>query len=243
MASFKAKLLINEEERTILNVAQSFDQISDITGRPDGKPYGESLYISLESTIDDSFFYHHMFDHSEMISGEIIFYKRDGFSILYKIEFANAYILGLEENFEAHDDAPLHFNIKIGWGIIKINGIVHEEDWNPDNPFESGGEVTTIENLEPDIISLRYLDTEGNEIDELYEDKLFLEIVTENCIGKLVDVDLSDDEFDFSYNGVYLENDLLEDLEITADVQKVELEIYGEDDEETATSEETTTTN
>lgn len=235
MASFKAKLLINEEERTILNVAQSFDQISDITGRPDGKPYGESLYISLESTIDDSFFYHHMFDHSEMISGEIIFYKRDGFSILYKIEFANAYILGLEENFEAHDDAPLHFNIKIGWGIIKINGIVHEEDWNPDNPFESGGEVTTIENLEPDIISLRYLDAEGNEIEVLEEtddeDKVYLEIITENCIGKLVDIDLSDDDFDFMYNGELLENDLLDGIEITADVQKIELVVFEEEED------------
>ncbi len=236
MASFKVKLFIDDQERNVLNVDQAFKQVADITGRPSGKPYGEPLYITLESTIDDSFFYINTFSPSNTISGELVFYKRDGFSILYKLQFANAYILGLEEAFEAVSSLPLHFNLKIGWGIIKVNGVTFEEKWNPDNPFEDTTEATVIEEGEPNIISLKYVDAEGNEIEELYEDEVFLEIRSENCVGKLVDIDLSDDEFDFSYEGEHLANDLLEDLEITADLQKIKLTVFEE--EEPAQTEE-----
>jgi len=34
MASFKAKLFINDEERNVLNVEQTFKQVSDITFLP-----------------------------------------------------------------------------------------------------------------------------------------------------------------------------------------------------------------
>ena len=50
----------------------------DVNGRPTGKPYGDFLYLSIESTGSDSFFYHNMFSPTNIIRGEIIFYKRDG---------------------------------------------------------------------------------------------------------------------------------------------------------------------
>lgn len=226
MASFKAKLLINEEERTILNVQQSFNQIADITGRPDGKPYGDPLFLSLESTIDDSFFYHHMFDHNQMIHGEIIFYKRDGFSILYKIEFANAYILGLEEFFEADGEVPLHFNLKIGWGIARINGIVHEEDWNIENPFEGGGEVTVIENLEPELLEYYIENLENKRIKEKTikeNQEIYLVIISENTEGEIVDIHLDNKSIDFQYNGEWMENDIIEDIVLNDNYTKVKL--------------------
>lgn len=233
MASFKVKLFIDDEERNVLNVEHAFNQIVDITGRPDGLPYGKQLHITLESTVDDSFFYHQMFSPTESIQGELVFYKRDGHSVLHKLEFANAHVLGLTEDFDAYGEAPLNFSVKIGWGILKMNGILFEEAWNPNNPYEEA-EATTIEHLEPEIVSLRYLNADGTEIEILEEDgdkKVYLEIVTENCIGKLVDIDLSDDEFNFEYRGELLEDDFLEGLEITSDTQKIELVIFEEDED------------
>lgn len=245
MSSFKAKLFINGEERNLLQVKQTFSQYFDTTGRPTTKPIGNSLFFTVESTGNDSFFYHNMFSPNNMIDGEIVFYKRDGFSTLYKIEFAEAHIIGLRENFDHDDNLPLHMIVEIGWSIIKIKGLIVQEYWNQNNPFEEIA-ATTIEDEEPEIISLRYLDEEGNEVTEFYEDVIYLEIQSKNCIGKLVDIDLSDDEFDFSFNGEHLENDLLEDLEIKADLQKIKLEVYYEtaensEEEETAEEQETVT--
>ncbi|WP_227806046.1 hypothetical protein [Algibacter lectus] len=42
-------------------------------------------------------------------------------------------------------------------------------------------------------------------------------------VGKSIDLDLSDSDFNFEYNGELLENDQLLGLEVTADTMKVEL--------------------
>ncbi|WP_055448850.1 type VI secretion system tube protein TssD [Lacinutrix mariniflava] len=133
--SFKAVLIINDERRVILNASQFFSRYFDTNGKPTTKPIGGKLMFSIESTVEDSFFYENMFSPTDKCKGEIIFYKRDGLSVLFKIEFANAQILNLSEHFDAKNNLPLHMNIEIGWGIARIRGVVFEESWNPNNPF------------------------------------------------------------------------------------------------------------
>ena len=133
--SFKAKLFIEEEERNILNATQMYSRFADVNGRPTSKPVGQQLQFSIESTGDDSFFYNNMFSQTSKCRGKIIFYRRDGFSTLFKIEFANAQILQLSEQFNAVNDKPLHMTISIGWGIMKMRDVIHEKTWNPNNPF------------------------------------------------------------------------------------------------------------
>ena len=226
MASFKVKLIINEEERNVLNVDQAFRQVVDITGRPEGRPYGEPLYLTLESTVDDSYFYHHTISPSNMIEGEIIFYKRDGYTVLYKLEFANAYFLGLQEEFNAVGEVPLNFTLKIGWGITKVNGVVFEEQWNPDNPYEAVGAATVIEDNEPEVIESYYTDLEGNiQPEPRTGEEIFLVLKTQNAVGDSIDIDLSDNTRDFMYNDEVLEDDMLRDFEITSDLHKIKLRV------------------
>jgi hypothetical protein len=114
--SFKAKLFIGGEERNVLNANQIYHRFADVNGRPTSKSIGAPLEFTIESTHHDSYFYENMFSPTMKCEGEIIFYRRDGFSTMFKIEFANAQIIGLNEYFNATNKMPLSLSLKIGWG-------------------------------------------------------------------------------------------------------------------------------
>ena len=226
--SFEAKLFIEDEERNILNARQVYSRYADVNGRPTGKPTGGTLDISIESTGNDNFFYNNMFSQTMKCKGEIIFYRRDGFSTLFKIEFANAQILSLSEKFNAIDDKPLHMNIRIGWGIMKMRGITHEKTWNPNNPFETIAPTVINDKEEKELIAYHITDTAGNELEE-YEtgDTIVLNIETKNRIGDNLKIYLEDKTHDFKYNGEVLENDVF-DYVVNSDMEKVELEVINQ---------------
>ncbi|OAB76110.1 type VI secretion system tube protein TssD [Cochleicola gelatinilyticus] len=222
--SFKAKLFIEDQERNILDAHLLYHRFSDLNGKPTSKPIGGPLEFTIESTGNDSLFYENMFSPTVQCQGEIIFYKRDGFSTLFKIEFANAHFLGLEENFSASGDEPLYMNITIGWGIIKVRGVVFEEYWNPNNPFVEQAAPTEIVEEEPLILESYFENEDGEKVSGVKKDqKVYLVLKTENMAGKSVDIDLSDHPTVFEYQGQPLANNIMQAHSITADVMKIEL--------------------
>ena len=226
--SFLAKLFIEDEVRNILNVNQVYSRIADVNGRPITKAVGHKLEFAIESTIDDSFFYESMFSQTSQCEGEIVFYKRDGISTLFKMEFANAQILNLTESFNAIDSLPLHINISIGWGIMKMKGVIHQEPWNPNNPFIEIEETTRQEEEIEDKYEL-ITDTNGEEL-ETYNlgDTIILNIETLNRIGDTITISLEDKSHDFKYNGQILPNDTITDYTITNDLEQIELEVIAQ---------------
>jgi len=226
--SFLAKLYINDEVRNILNANQVFSRFVDVNGRPTSKPIGGRLNFRIESTNNDSFFYNSMFSTTEKCRGEIVFFKRDGMSTLYKMEFANAQILELSEHFDAVGNDPLYMNISMGWGIIKMNGVVHQETWNPNNPFISIQE-TVLTSPTKEVIRYFITDTENNEL-ETYKlgEKIVLNIETKNRVGDVITITLNDKTHDFKYNGQVLENDKLTNYTITSDLEQITLDVINQ---------------
>ena len=221
--SFLAKLFINDEVRNILNAKQAYSRIADVNGRPSSRPLGHKLEFAIESTKDDSFFYESMFSPTHKCQGEIVFYKRDGISTLFKMEFANAQILDLSESFNAIDTLPLHMNIAIGWGIMKTKGVTHQEPWNPSNPFVEI-EETTREEEEEQILESYFEDQEGERITKVRKGQdVFLVIKTENMTGKQVDIDLGTTDGAFEYEGQIVEDNILNEYDITSDYLKIAL--------------------
>ena len=223
--SFQAKLFVNDEVRNIINANQVFSRYADVNGRPVTKPIGGPIEFTIESTRDDSFFYDNMFSPSNKCKGEIVFYKRDGLSTLFKLEFANAQIINLSEHFDAIGSRPMHMNISIGWGIIKIRGVIHEEIWNPNNPFLDIKE-TKINNKDKEVTRYFITDENGEEL-ERYKvgDTIILNIETLNRLGDTMTISLEDKTHDFKYNGQVLNNDTIKDYVISSDSEKIELEV------------------
>ncbi|GAL64825.1 type VI secretion system tube protein TssD [Algibacter lectus] len=221
--SFKAKLYIEGQERNLLNSVLVYSQIADYNGRPTQLPVSEPLQLAFESTKDDELFYNYMFHPDRMFKGYIRFFKRDGFQKDFDIEFANAHIINLYEHFSSTGDDPMYMHIIISYGISRVRGTIHEKKWNPSNPFEEVEETATQEE-ETSILDLYYENSEGEQVSKLRKNKtVFLLINTSGMVGKSIDLDLSDSDFNFEYNGELLENDQLLGLEVTADTMKVEL--------------------
>lgn len=225
MSSFKAKLFIDGQQRNLLYVSQTFSQYYDVTGRPTTKPIGNSLYFTIESTGNDSYFYHNMFSPSNKVNGEIVFYKRDGFSTLYKIEFAEAHIIGLQENFDHNDNLPLHMSLEIGWSAMRIKGITVKEYWNVSDPWKKV-EKTKLEEKTPNLLGYSFEDEDGETIKQeklKNNQKFYLVIQSENADGETVSINLDDDKLDFKYDGQIAKNDTLTGIPLTGDETRVEL--------------------
>ncbi|MFK8273015.1 hypothetical protein [Capnocytophaga canimorsus] len=81
---------------------------------------------------------------------------------------------------------------------------------------------------EPNILEIYYTDEKGNRIDK--EDLqpntvVYLVIKGQNLAGKTGDLELSDTKVDFEHQGVYLENDILENYALESDYNKIELKV------------------
>ncbi len=180
----------------------------------------------FESTGFDSDLYHYMFSPNASFSGELIFYDRDEFKTLYKVEFHKAYIVGLTEEFDNQDNLPLHINLTITCGAVKIKDVKKIENWVFEDPFIEV-EPTVLERDDEKEIIRYYLTNSDNEEIQDYKDNdiILLNIETKNRRGGFITINLDDAKYDFEYNGNLLPNDTLSNIEISNDLEQIELKV------------------
>ncbi|AXT60396.1 hypothetical protein D1816_08550 [Aquimarina sp. AD10] len=228
--SFKAVLYIENQERILINSELVYSQLADINGRPTQLPMGEPLHLVFPSNAQDELFYEYMFAPNRMCKGYIRVFKRDGLQKDFDIEFANAHIIGLKEHFSSTGKEPMSMALTISYGISRVKGVIHEKKWNPSNPFKisSATPIQRKTTLEPTVEDGYFTTLKGDRIPKS-ELKTGIEVYyvleTQNAIGEFIDLDLADAENDFKYNGEIVPNDVLEDLQITGNSQKIKLEV------------------
>jgi len=126
--SFLSKLTIDDETMNVLKCSFSFEQGSDITGRPSQRPRGGQISVLIEST-NKTDFLDWMISPNMVKDGEIIFYKRDNLSSLKTIIFKEAYCLNYEEDFDAVSDQPLKTKIVISAKELKVKDTTFKNNW------------------------------------------------------------------------------------------------------------------
>lgn len=223
--AFQAKLFINDEERNVLDSTFLYRQLIDNNGRPKTSIQGGKISVLIESTKNDELFYDWMFSTHTMYEGYVRFYKRDGYSKLFDFEFANCHCVHLEEKFNAEGNSPLKMELILSPGIQKVRGQIFEKNWNPSNPFDNATPITEREEKEPEIIGAIFKDSSGKEVQKVTEGNVNLHIETKDMVGEMISIDLSDNNYDFLYNGELIENDILEDISVRSDKMSIELEV------------------
>ncbi len=227
---FKAKLFIFEREYEILKFKIQYNQNIDAVGMPIERVNGNFIDVEFSSIKNEREFFEVAFSNRKTVKGYVRFYRRDGFQKFYDYEFANTYIVNFNETFDAVNNKPLTTKVQFNAGIVKRDDVMFATNWNPSNPFEKQAAPTVIENenLEPIITDGYYTDLTGEKIDD-YElvsgEQVYYVLHTTNAIGKYLDLDLTNTQNDFKHNGKLLVNDILEDLKVTADTQKIKLEV------------------
>lgn len=170
---------------------------------------------------------------SKMEEGKVCFYE-NGFenapSKTY--EFNDAYLIHYREYFNRSMGIPMLTTLVIS-PAIQNYGAENIEAWNvsyiapteqmPHQPME---EVT--EEL-PKIYDLYFEDLDGNRIKELIVGaEVYIVVASENCSGKVVNINLSDKDHDFLYEDEILEGDILKDITLNGDTHKEKLRVVAD---------------
>ncbi|SDF14498.1 hypothetical protein SAMN05421825_1147 [Epilithonimonas hungarica] len=81
--SFLSKLDLDGNIYNILECRYSFTQATDETGKPQGVPQGEEIFIRIESTGNPELGW--MLDHNKTKNGTVTFFRRDAMSKLQEL--------------------------------------------------------------------------------------------------------------------------------------------------------------
>ena len=227
--SFLARLFINDR---IINVQSSrihFSQNKDIAGKPAGRVNGGLFTLVLEMDGQTDLL-HQMMAIEQMVDGYVRFYKRDGMSKLVDYEFKDTYIYRYRMTQTANGTNPALIEVSFSPGILLIGSVQYIKPWHVTDihAVEAAPTPEAPSNSNPRLLSTHYTDQEGDRVEELYEGTLILVVESRDCTGEYVDIDLSDDQFDFKYKGQRAEDDILRDVKITQAIQEIPLEVILE---------------
>jgi len=192
--SFKATLFIFDKEYQLINLTYGYLQPTDITGRPTSRTTGGKITAVANSTKDDSGLYEAMFSPDQMVSGEIITYRRDGFQKNFNIKFANASVSYLTTKFNAVGTDSLQLEIVFSAQIMEVRDTLYESPTNPNNPFVETTPVTTIDTQEPEITEVCLVNEAGEIINDpiCYNQKIYVKTTTKNMSGQNIDLLISE---------------------------------------------------
>ena len=229
--SFKATLFIFGKEYPLVKLDYNFNQNTDYTGRPKSRVKGEKINVTFAVTENDSGIYGAMFSPTQTVQGYIRVYKRNGLQKEFDIKFANTYVAFANTKFN-HINAE-NFLIEVAFSalIMEIRDVTYESPANPNNPFKREPvPVTYIEEEKEELVgtvdTCYYTDLNGQEIPKISNQKqIILKVFSKNMSRKVVNLDLSDSNHNFLYEGKALKNDILENYSINSDEDSIQLDV------------------
>jgi hypothetical protein len=105
--SFKAKLIIGENEYNVLNFEYEMSQAVDRNGVPRANVVGNLMILTLEATSRNSEITEWATDNNMRKNGRVEFYRRDGDAAGKKINFSDAYLIYHKDVFDANGSVPM----------------------------------------------------------------------------------------------------------------------------------------
>lgn len=229
--SIISKLYIEESTFNILRYHWSFNQKADATGRPSARPQGGLIQIVIEAT-KDALFTEWAMNHNMLKNVKIVQSPTTKTSKNRTIEFYDMHCVETSDNFNGINNEPMTTTVILSPAIISVNGTkIMEKYWKVTDLSSEATQVT--QNNEPNLIGYRITDTNDEAIKEYFAgDTIVINIETENSIGKAINLNLADKEYDFKHNGVVLKNDILKDYVINNDLEQITLEVIAPEEEE-----------
>ena len=127
--SFKARLELEGKEYNIISIEYGFAQNTDQSNKPIGVPRGGKIYLSIESHGETDFL-NWMISSTQTKIGKIVFYKPDEhMSILFKIQFEDAYCVDYNECFNSTDKIPMLIKMTISARKLDFGNVTYENKW------------------------------------------------------------------------------------------------------------------
>lgn len=205
-------------------------QQADWTGKPTARPTGHLVDLVFESSKKTDAFLVWLLSQS-MKELKIVFSPVTGVGKSRTLLLRDAYCLDFSEHFSSTSSQPMTTRVSISVGIVDDGGIIHFEQWRVSDIHPEQTEIISV-SQEPKLIDCYFTDLDGNkQAEPKTGDEIYLVLKTENAIGKLIDIDLSDHLKDFIYNEEIIENDIIKDFHVTSNLHKIKLKIVVQQEE------------
>jgi len=152
--------------------------------------------------------------------------KRSG-----KIEYISSDMGKVEYSFSFEDavcsTCNLHYNRNEELSLfceVSLSGSLQKQDLVKGKGEKAKQIVAAPIEGNPKMLSCYFECAEGEVLDQPEKNQtIYLILKTRDMLGKSIKIDLSDDEIDYEYQGQYLENDLLENVKVTAESMRLQL--------------------
>ena len=230
MRAGDAKLIVDDITYKILDLDFGLHRNVNLSGRPVGGHQGGRFNIKIESTAQtDLYRWLAEIEMKEHVRIEI--YPLEMNTNMRTIDLYDVICYSYHEYFESTGPAPFVSHLKLVSATIVDRGAkIFERNWKRTNwqNTDSGNEHTPIQEEEPEptIVSNTFTDLNRNELLQIIAgQKILLILKTENYIGETINLDLSSDRFDYLYNGSFLHDDILSNVEITSNTMEFELTV------------------
>lgn len=127
--SFLAKLVLGSTEFNVLGADYEINQPTDAQNRPNGKPKGGLINLTLEASNKNDLA-EWMLSPTMKKSGQLTFYRRDANSSMKTVSFSDAFCVNYKEVFDANSNDPMKTIIRISAGELKINNTAVTNPWS-----------------------------------------------------------------------------------------------------------------
>lgn len=127
--SFLAKLVLGSTEFNVLAADYEISQPTDAQNRPNGKPKGGIINLTLEASNKNDLA-EWMLSPTMKKSGQLTFYRRDANSSMKTISFSDAFCINYKECFDASNKDPMKTLVRISAGELKINNTAVTNPWS-----------------------------------------------------------------------------------------------------------------
>lgn len=233
--SVKAVLTIDDDiEINILSYRFSYQKQADINGRPTNKAVFNGVHFVIESRKGLN-----LADwataQNEKKQLKIQIYPRFMGSKTRKIVLYDCHLLHWRNDFLSTGTDPLQETLYVSCAGVKDSNSSTQYDAYWRQTYDSTATPVILsqdEEQEVHIISCNYTDKEGTPIEELYEgDEIILIVNTEDCVGKTIDIDLTEFEFGFKHNNKIVKKNILRSVKVTADDHKINLDVIEKEED------------
>ncbi len=136
--SIIAKLYVEGQVFNVLKCEHGFKQVTDISGRPSGKPFHVGLVVVIEAT-SDTYFFEKAIHPTETVQEIILEYAHSFLSgKSRKIRFLDCHVIANSTYFKATGNQPLTDTLEITAAAIEdLNSQAKYRTYRQVTPFKS----------------------------------------------------------------------------------------------------------
>jgi len=227
--NFQVKLYIDDEVNNVLSFNTNIQKQADVNGRPSSTFTGGHYWFEIEAT-KSTIILAWMISASQRKTIKLVISPVNGNGKSTTIILGDAFCIKHTTIFNSISNQPLKEIFEVTPAYIKQNDVIMFAKWWKETDLTNTATPTVInEEEEKEILESYFEDMQGNRIDDpKIGTDANLVIKSENAVGKIVDIDLSDKKKDFVYKGQVLENDILKNLVIKSNTQKEKLTIIAQ---------------